>query len=535
MIIASMRQWLQEGGGGVEGEITAVQDAENESLTQANDDGQQIDQGGKDGKPNKNKRVVVVHCKAGKGRSGTMACSYLISECGWTPEDALARFTKRRMRPNFGNGVSIPSQLRWVSYVNRWVKGGKKFVDRPVEIVEIHVWGLRHGVKVSVEGFLDEGKKIHNFHTFTGQERIVIEGDAPGGRGVIDLVSDIAGYGISGAKGDTAKEADHQDAAGDEQSIGNKDTSSSADEDRESTPSRSASRKFKSAKTSLLRNLSKRNVQVKGESKTIVTPASTIDTSSTPLTTTSNGNANGNDASSKPQAATTLANSSEPGGMAVIFKPAETIRLPNSDVNIAVERRNRGPSSMGLTMVTAVAHVWFNTFFEGGGPEKDGQPDNSGVFEIEWDKMDGIKGSSQKGTRAYERLSVVWRYADESNAGKQPEKSTTAASCLPEVEVSQAMEVGDGPVPQMRPANWKGGNDEDPDALKHLGLRVEDPNSANASKASSLKNVDIGDSSQGPEPGDGTGKDNESLRAVKTSGPSGEEILDERKVTDTKA
>jgi len=71
------------------------------------------------------KRVIVGHCKAGKGRTGTVLCSYLMSEEGWTKDEALKRFTQRRMRPGFGSGVSIPSQLRYVGYVERWVKGGK--------------------------------------------------------------------------------------------------------------------------------------------------------------------------------------------------------------------------------------------------------------------------------------------------------------------------------------------------------------------------------------------------------------------------
>lgn len=87
-------------------------------------------------------RVVVVHCKAGKGRSGTVACSYMISEQGWTVEDALRRFTAKRMRSGFGAGVSIPSQLRWVAYVDRWSKHGKIYTERLIEVVEVHVWGL---------------------------------------------------------------------------------------------------------------------------------------------------------------------------------------------------------------------------------------------------------------------------------------------------------------------------------------------------------------------------------------------------------
>ena len=120
-------------------------------------------------------RVVVVHCKAGKGRSGSVACSYLVSEEGWKVNDALARFTERRMRSGFGAGVSIPSQLRWIGYVDRWANHQKLYVERQIEILEVHAWGLRDGVKVAIEGFIDEGKIIKTFHVFSKSERISMD------------------------------------------------------------------------------------------------------------------------------------------------------------------------------------------------------------------------------------------------------------------------------------------------------------------------------------------------------------------------
>jgi protein-tyrosine phosphatase len=127
-------------------------------------------------KMERRKRVIVVHCKAGKGRSGTIACSYLICHEGWKKEDALRRFTERRMKGGCGEGVSVPSQVRWVGYVERWANHmDKVYVERPVEIVEIHVWGLRDGVKIAVKGYLDEGKRIKYFHIFRRSERIVVD------------------------------------------------------------------------------------------------------------------------------------------------------------------------------------------------------------------------------------------------------------------------------------------------------------------------------------------------------------------------
>jgi protein-tyrosine phosphatase len=359
-------------------------------------------------------RVAVVHCKAGKGRSGMMACSYLISECGWKPGEALARFTERRMRPGFGQGVSIPSQLRWIGYVDRWTNSGKVYVERQIEILEVHVWGLRDGVKVQVEGFVNEGKTIKLFHVFTKKERVVIEGTAPGGGGFTDIISDMAGFQKQGKVQASKSEMEVSDATANKPNRGSSSTS--------------------------------------------------LDT--------------GNEA----------------GGGAVIFKSSSRIILPSSDINLDFERRNK--ASIGWAMVTAVAHVWFNAYFEGNGPEQNGKPNDSGVFEIDWDKMDGIKGSSRKGTRALDRLAVVWKaYDPEPGRGRKE-------SIIHEPGI-------DSPVHQMSP-----GNETSPGLGKDLGLRTESPVSANVSKASSIKSNRVPDA------------DANSMEGLKQSGPVGEEDLD---------
>lgn len=305
-------------------------------------------------------RVVVVHCKAGKGRSGTAVCSYLISEENWKMEDALSRFTARRMRSGFGAGVSIPSQLRWVGYVNRWTKYRKLYVERQIEVLEIHIWGLRDGVKVAVEGYVDEGKEIKTFHIFEDKERI----------------------------------------------------------------------------------LDSRNRTISNDNSST--------RSSSPTASSQGG---------------------ESGGAAVILKPSTRIILPTNDVNIDFERRNK--AAYGWTMVTSVAHVWFNAFFEGDRSEKYGEATPDGVFEIEWEAIDGIRGSPRKGMRALDRLAVLWRAVDDT-AGES------------HMRIIAEPQTGE-PVPEARAADWKGANaDADGGLNKDLGLRTASPASAHVSKASSI-------------------------------------------------
>jgi protein-tyrosine phosphatase len=39
---------------------------------------------------------VMVHCWAGKDRTGVLACSYLVRKCGYSPENAIKKLRKNR-------------------------------------------------------------------------------------------------------------------------------------------------------------------------------------------------------------------------------------------------------------------------------------------------------------------------------------------------------------------------------------------------------------------------------------------------------
>ncbi|KAF2732215.1 hypothetical protein EJ04DRAFT_342503 [Polyplosphaeria fusca] len=399
-------------------------------------------------------RVVVVHCKAGKGRSGTASCSYLISEEGWKVKDALKRFTERRMRPGWGDGVSIPSQLRWIGYVERWAKHGKIYVERQVEVLEVHCWGLRDGVKIEIDGFVNDGKLIKSFHKFTRSEREVVRGEIPE-ETFTQVVSEVMSKNGIG---------------------------------------RSLSKKDK-----------KRAEKSTGETvKTAETPAQDdkhpVETQSIDTDEGMEGQLDGARASKESE--------DDPGKGDVVFRPSKRIVLPTNDLNIDVEKRNK--AAFDLTMVTSVAHVWFNTFFEGNGPEQNGEADESGVFSITWEAMDGIKGSSRKGTQAFDKVALVWKVVKDEHPG---------------IVITEPKE-GEA-VQQSSPADWKGQANVAPSEQKDLGLRTSSPSdsTANLSKSSSVKSsksVVTAPAASTYAPGSALHKEEDPTAGVRPHGPNGE-------------
>ncbi|KAI9368409.1 hypothetical protein BJX61DRAFT_546562 [Aspergillus egyptiacus] len=388
-VVASMRNWLQR----LDGPLPVNSKDKEGEVERRHDQGQ---------------RVAVVHCKAGKGRSGTIACSYLISQEGWKMEDVLERFTERRMRVGFGSGVSIPSQLRWVRYVDRWTNEmGKTYVERPIEILEIHVWGLRDGVKVAVEGFVDDGQKLKTFHHFHRDERIVLPGDTSTSQSNSTQPSDDGGNSSSN---DTDGKTKTENIKKKKKTIKSETTSPTST-------------------TSFTPN-DRSPLSAESSSSSLPIPGSSPPTSTNCSTPLSQTNSRTDGPTITPPKSTPSNPQPPPTTSAVLLRPSKPLILPTPDINIDFERRSKAASYTGLAMVTSVAHVWFNPYFEGG----DKHP--SGVFEIDWDAMDGIKGTTRKGIKMLDHVKVLWRYA-----GPDPEAEDSAQATM---EMRPGMETRPG-------------------------------------------------------------------------------------------
>ncbi|KAL1900017.1 Telomerase protein component 1 [Ceratocystis pirilliformis] len=408
LMMASMRNWLKE-----DCRETIDTDAvESTSLSKSDLP---------DDCPAANGRVVVIHCKAGKGRSGSVACSYLISECGWEVQQALDRFTSRRMKAGYGEGVSIPSQLRWIDYVDRWTRGGKKYTDRAIEILEIRTWGLRPGVKLEVKSYVNGGKEIKVVHSFKRDERVVVDHlERVDKAGFRPKPSSLDGFTRSHVIPRTSHPGGSSGTAWQEY---NQKTS------RTWFGAAFGNFSFFQALASSFTSKSESASIISSPDDSIISQASQANSRSS------------------------AEDKAQQNGPAVIFRPETPIRIANNDVQVSLERRSFTPSPLPFNAMTSLAYAWFNAFFEGDG--------ESGVFEVPWEAMDGVRGSSAKGSRALDRMEVVWRVARDGDASIMSENIEEPA-------------MGEK-VPEMEPAIWSNTVDSESKLAVHITAELVDP------------------------------------------------------------
>ncbi|XP_064607675.1 phosphatidylinositol 3,4,5-trisphosphate 3-phosphatase TPTE2-like [Liolophura sinensis] len=115
--------------------------------------------------------IIAVHCKGGKGRTGTMICVWLV-ESGLfeQAQDSLDYFGDRRTDLNVGTkfqGVETPSQSRYVGYFEIIKKelGGEAPRSKRLKMKSVKIAGLRgvgkgDGSDFSMEIYMDRELKF---------------------------------------------------------------------------------------------------------------------------------------------------------------------------------------------------------------------------------------------------------------------------------------------------------------------------------------------------------------------------------------
>ena len=106
--------------------------------------------------------VAAVHCKAGKGRTGVMICSYLVfSHLCETSEKAFRYYARIRTKDN--TGVTIPSQKRYIKYFETFLQANfcPPYIFLIPKIIKSHFSHLMVGkgrllVKNILQSFRDE-------------------------------------------------------------------------------------------------------------------------------------------------------------------------------------------------------------------------------------------------------------------------------------------------------------------------------------------------------------------------------------------
>lgn len=106
--------------------------------------------------------VIVINCRAGKGRTGTIICCYMLFSKRFSePEEVFEYYSKKRF--NLGEGVTQPSQRRYVIYFAHLLKEKLYFpLVRNVTGISIHKLTQKNSgtIRPYFEIYLGNGDKI---------------------------------------------------------------------------------------------------------------------------------------------------------------------------------------------------------------------------------------------------------------------------------------------------------------------------------------------------------------------------------------